>query len=129
MLAHPERCPAFQQSPERVQRLVEQGFLCSITAGSIAGRFGGTVQRFTLELIARGWVHNISSDMHDTLRRPPGLLADIASVERELPGLAAQSGWYTQTAPAAILAGSPLGEPPDPPQRRRRRWWLPGRRG
>jgi protein-tyrosine phosphatase len=122
VLAHPERCPAFQRSPERVERLVEQGFLCSITAGSIAGRYGGTVRKFTLELIARGWVHDISSDMHDVVRRPPGLLAEIASAERELPGLAAQSDWYTQVVPAAILAGSPLGRRPDPPQRRRRSW-------
>ena len=128
VLAHPERCPAFHRAPERVERLVEQGFLCSITAGSIAGRFGGTVRRFTLELLARGWVHNISSDMHDTVRRPPGLLADIASAEQELPGLAAQSDWYTQAVPAAILAGSPLGRRPDPPQRRRRSW-LRGRPG
>ena len=69
VLAHPERCPAFQHAPERIERLVEQGFLCSITAGSIGGRFGGTVRRFTLELIARGWVHNVSSDMHDAVRR------------------------------------------------------------
>lgn len=127
VLAHPERCPAFQHAPERVERLVEQGFLCSITAGSIAGRFGRTVRSFTLDLLARGWVHNVSSDMHDLVRRPPGLLDDIASAERELPGLATQSDWYTQAVPAAILAGSSLGRPPDPPQRRRRSW-LAGRR-
>jgi protein-tyrosine phosphatase len=127
VLAHPERCPAFQRAPERVERLVEQGFLCSITAGSVAGRFGGTVRGFTLELLARGWVHNISSDMHDVVRRPPGLLAEIASAERELPGLAALSDWYTEAVPAAVLAGAALGQPPDPPQRRRRSW-LPGRR-
>lgn len=127
VLAHPERCPAFQQSPKRIERLVEQGFLCSITAGSIAGRFGRTVRRFTLELLARGWVHNVSSDMHDAVRRPPGLLDDIASAERELPGLTAQSDWYTQAVPEAILAGAALSDPPDPP--RRRRSWLPGRRG
>ena len=127
VLAHPERCPAFQRAPERVERLVEQGFLCSITAGSIAGRFGGSVRKFTLELIAHGWVHNVSSDMHDAVRRPPGLLAGIASAERELPGLTAQSDWYTHAVPAAILAGSALGPPPEPPRRRRR--WLRGRRG
>jgi protein-tyrosine phosphatase len=128
VLAHPERCPAFQHAPERVERLVEQGFLCSITAGSIAGRFGSTVRRFTLELLARGWVHDVSSDMHDAVRRPPGLLDDIASAERELPGLTALSDWYTQVVPAAILAGASLGRPPEPPERRRRSW-LPGRRG
>jgi protein-tyrosine phosphatase len=122
VLAHPERCPAFQRSPDRVERLVEQGFLCSITAGSIAGRFGGTVRKFTLELIARGWAHDISSDMHDVVRRPPGLLAEIASAERDLPGLAAQSDWYTKVVPAAILAGSPFGRRPDPPKRRPRSW-------
>lgn len=63
VLAHPERCPAFRREPDRLERLVEQGFLCSITAGSIAGRFGAPVRQFSLEMIRRGWVHNVSSDM------------------------------------------------------------------
>jgi len=33
VIAHPERCPAFQRNPEMVARLVSEGFLTSVTAG------------------------------------------------------------------------------------------------
>src|SRR3954451_10229803 len=43
VLAHPERCPLFQRDIERLAKIVEKGVFCSITAGSMAGRFGASV--------------------------------------------------------------------------------------
>ena len=40
VLAHPERCPAFQRDPQLLESLVRDGVLTSITAGSLVGRFG-----------------------------------------------------------------------------------------
>ena len=40
VLAHPERCPAFQRSPERLERLVHAGAVTSVTAGAFRGSFG-----------------------------------------------------------------------------------------
>src|SRR5947209_5785401 len=40
VLAHPERCPAFQREPVRLRRLVIAGVLCSVTAAALTGRFG-----------------------------------------------------------------------------------------
>jgi protein-tyrosine phosphatase len=108
VLAHPERAPLFQQEPERLARLVEAGLLCSLTAGSITGAFGESVRRFSLELLREGLIHDISSDAHDHLRRPPGIGDALASAEQEIPGISRQSEWLTMLAPAAILAGEPL---------------------
>lgn len=116
VLAHPERSPLLQQEPERLARLVEEGLLCSLTAGSIAGMFGGAVRRFSLELLRAGLVHDVSSDAHDHLNRPPRLGDALAAAEAELPGIGFQAEWLTTLAPAAILAGEPLPERPPLPR-------------
>jgi protein-tyrosine phosphatase len=115
VLAHPERCPIFQRDPDRLRRLVNSGVLCSITSASLAGGFGQTVRRFTLELFADGLVHDVASDAHDHLHRQPDLMKGFESAEAELPGLRSQAVWFTTTAPVAMLAGRALPERPDPP--------------
>jgi protein-tyrosine phosphatase len=115
VLAHPERSPLLQQEPERLARLVREGLLCSLTAGSIAGMFGGTVRRFSLELLRAGLVHDVSSDAHDHAKRPPGIGDALATAAPELPGIEQQTEWLTRLAPAAILAGEPLPERPPLP--------------
>jgi hypothetical protein len=72
LLAHPERCPAFHRDPRMLGSLVRAGMLTSITAGPLVGRFGGEVRRFALELAQSGMVHNVASDAHDGVKRPPG---------------------------------------------------------
>jgi protein-tyrosine phosphatase len=122
LLAHPERCPAFQRDPEMLHSLVGQGVLTSITAGSLVGRFGGSVRRFALELVREGLVHNVASDAHDLRSRPPGMAAAL-----ERTGLGPLADWLTRAVPEAILGGEAI--PPQPAvalpalePARRRRW-------
>jgi protein-tyrosine phosphatase len=115
VLAHPERSPLFQSEPERLIRLVDAGLLCSVTAGSLRGQFGEQVRQLTLEMLREGLVHDVASDCHDPVRRPPGLSEALEDAGREIPGLDGQSEWLTRLAPAAILAGDPL--PPRPSMR------------
>ena len=118
VLAHPERCPIFQRDPTRLTRLVNGGVLCSITAASLAGGFGSTVRRFAIGLLNDGLVHNVASDAHDHLHRPPDIAQGFASVEAELPGISEQASWFTVTAPVAIVTGrASLPPRPDPPPR------------
>jgi protein-tyrosine phosphatase len=117
LLAHPERCPGLQRDPALLRRLVAGGALCSITAGALTGQFGRTVNRFALELLREGMVHDVASDTHDTHRRPPDLRAPLATGAAQLPGLDEQSSWLTEGAPAAILAGEPLPARPVLPSR------------
>jgi protein-tyrosine phosphatase len=118
VLAHPERCPIFQRDPDRLVRLVNGGTLCSITAASLAGRFGTTVRKFSLELLYDGLVHDVASDAHDHLHRPPDLLTGFESAEADVPGIRGQASWFTVTAPVAIVTGRESLPPrPDPPPR------------
>jgi protein-tyrosine phosphatase len=116
LLAHPERSPMFQGDIDRVRRLVARDVHCSVNAGSLAGRFGTRVHEFSVELVRAGLVHDIASDSHDETRRPPGLRSGIEAAEEHLPGLSAAAAWYTQAAPAALLAGRRLPERPALPE-------------
>lgn len=108
VLAHPERCPAFHRDIGLLQTFVGGGALTSITAGSLVGRFGKEVKRFAFRLIDEELVHNVASDAHDPLRRPPGIGAEL-----DRAGLGAMADWLCQAVPAAILSGAGI---PDRPQ-------------
>jgi protein-tyrosine phosphatase len=113
VLAHPERCPLFQRDIDRLRKIVDQGAFCSITAGSLSGRFGRPVRTFAVEMLREGLVHNVASDAHDHLHRPPNLVEGFGELADELPGIEEHAAWYTVTAPVAILAGNPLPKAPD----------------
>ena len=108
VLAHPERCPAFQDRPKRLRTLVDRGALCSITAGALAGRFGPGPRWFGLELVRDGLAHSVDSDAHDAERRPPGLREGLRAAAKQLPALARLESWLAEDMPAAILAGAKL---------------------
>jgi protein-tyrosine phosphatase len=98
LLAHPERCPAFQRDLSLLRRLVAAGALVSVTAGSLVGRFGRDVERVSIDLFQQGLVHNVASDAHDTLRRPPSIMAELVDA-----GLAGLAPHLTEAVPRAIL--------------------------
>ncbi len=122
LLAHPERCAAFQREPARLTRLLESGVLVQMTAGALTGAFGSRVRDFSLGLLRDELVHVVASDAHDAFRRPPGVTAALAAAERDVPGITARVAWLTEEVPAAILAGAPLPEPPPLPAPRAGLW-------
>jgi protein-tyrosine phosphatase len=125
ILAHPERCPGFHRRPDILETLIgNQQMLASVTAGSLTGQFGREVQRFVLWMAESGLIHNVASDAHDCLRRPPGI-AD--AMERS--GLGAHVELLTEVVPAAILTGDPLPQMPRSllADRAGRRWRRPRR--
>jgi protein-tyrosine phosphatase len=119
LLAHPERCPAFHRDRAMLERLVGSGVLGSLTAGSLDGKFGNVVRRFSLDLVSNGLVHNVASDAHDHSHRPPTIAAEL-----ERAGLGALAEWFTEAVPLAILRGGVI--PPRPevelPGVRTKRW-------
>ena len=120
LIAHPERSPLLQRDPVALRRLVDAGALTQLTAGSLTGRFGRTVQRYAEALLEQGLVHTVASDAHDALRRPPGMHVRVLG---ELAPL------LTQEIPAAILTGGEIPPLPAarPPRRRGLRALLGGR--
>lgn len=118
VLAHPERCQAFQHDRESLERLVASGVLVSVTASSLAGRFGPRVKRFAHELLAAELVHNVASDAHGIAGRTPSMRADLIGLPPAL------SEWLTEAVPRAILDGSDIPTRPTvAPGRARRAWW------
>ncbi len=116
LLAHPERVTGFQRDPGLLDRLVGGGALCQLTAGSLTGRFGRTVQRFSHGLLDRGLVHVLASDAHSVDRRPPMSRDDLRA-----QGLSdALIAWATTEVPRALLAGTDLPERPAAPASRGR---------
>jgi protein-tyrosine phosphatase len=122
LLAHPERCPAYHRAPATLESLIQGGVLTSITAGAFAGRFGGRVRRFALDLTRAGMVHSVASDAHDRSQRPPGMTAELKQA-----GLGGLTDWLTREVPEAILRGSDIPRRPnvalEKGTRRRGMWW------
>ncbi len=126
LLAHPERCQAFHRDTELLETLVRDGVLVSITAGSLIGSFGDRVRRFALELVEAELVHNVASDAHDAVNRPPSIAREL-----EQAGLGALAGWLTEEVPAALLVGErQIPRRPRvlvaPGEGGRRPWWRRG---
>ncbi len=124
VLAHPERCAAFQRDPPMLARLVRAGMVTSVTASSLTGRFGEEARAFALTLAREGLLHNVASDAHDDVQRRPEI-----AVELERAGLGELTEWLTEEVPRAILAGATI--PPRPAlagpvgeRARRTRWRL-----
>jgi protein-tyrosine phosphatase len=119
LLAHPERCRVFHRDPEIVTRLVSRGVRTSVTAGSLVGSFGSSVRRFALAMLDQEIVHNVTSDAHDDLERPPGIAEPLQRV-----GYASLSDWLTLEVPIAILAGEEIPRRPEVSRAPPRRWRL-----
>lgn len=114
MLAHPERSTSFLEDRARLERLVEQGVLCSVTAMSVAGGFGSAVRDFTMRLFSAGLVHNVASDSHDAIRRAPGFAPAFEQMEATLEGAAEHARWFADDVPRKIIQGEELSAgPPD----------------
>ena len=107
-LAHPERNPVFQQSPDGVARLVEHGALLAVNADSLLSGRGSPWARLARQLCVGGLAHALASDGHRAASwRPVTALAQATDAAADLMG-AERARWMTEAAPAAILAGEPL---------------------
>ncbi|HEY2216343.1 MAG TPA: CpsB/CapC family capsule biosynthesis tyrosine phosphatase [Solirubrobacteraceae bacterium] len=123
LLAHPERCPAFHRDPERLTALVRSGVLTSLTSGSLVGQFGQHVRRLALHLLDAGLVHNVASDAHDCVKRPPSIAKELRA-----SGRAGLSDWLSEEVPRAILDGAEIPPRPSATGSRGSRWTWPRRR-
>lgn len=70
IIAHPERNRAIMENPNRLERLITNGALAQVTAGSLAGHFGKAVQKRSLQLVEANLIHAYGSDVHNKKTRP-----------------------------------------------------------
>lgn len=69
IIVHPERNSEIVQKPDILFDLVNNGALTQVTAASVAGKFGKTLQKFSLDLIDANLTHFVASDAHNTSTR------------------------------------------------------------
>ncbi|QDQ01813.1 capsular biosynthesis protein [Lysinibacillus fusiformis] len=70
IIAHPERNRVIAENPGHLTQLIREGALAQITAGSLAGMFGKTVQKLSIRLVRSNLVHTYGSDVHNLKTRP-----------------------------------------------------------
>ena len=115
LLAHPEKNREVQRDPGRLGAAVAAGALVQVTAASLDGRLGNSSLEAGKRLLALRLVHVLASDAHPPDLREAGLAGAVHALHDD--GLAR---YLTEEAPAAIVAGAPVSEPPA--STRRRRW-------
>jgi protein-tyrosine phosphatase len=124
IITHPERNGILRAQPERLFQWIRLGCYAQITAGSLSGIFGPGAQQDAWSWIARGAVHFIASDAHNTSRRPLKLKFAYEAVANEL-GKEAAEGLLLEN-PLAAFEGKPLPYvpemAPDPEPRKRKRF-------
>jgi len=116
VLAHPERNADIQERPELLEPLVASGTLVQLTAASLDGRFGKTVERCARTLLDRRLAHLIASDAHAPDVRAVGLSAAVTALRDD-----DLARWLTHEVPLAIMSDGEVPVRPD--SRRRRRWF------
>ena len=112
VLAHPERCPAFQRDPGAYAALVADGTLGQITASALVGRFGRPPRELAERLLRDGLATIVASDAHSIVERPPSMRAELKQA-----GFGAQAAFLTHAVPAALVAGHPPPAAPEMPDR------------
>jgi len=98
IITHPERNGILRAQPERLEKWVRNGCYGQVTGGSLTGAFGTNIRATSMEWIARGLVHFIASDAHNTTTRPHKLRAAYEVAEKE----------FGHTKAEALFVDNPL---------------------
>ena len=126
IVTHPERNGILRTHPERLTKWIELGCYVQVTAGSLSGVFGEGPQQDAWTWLAQGLVHFVSSDAHNTSRRP-------LKLKFAYDAIAAQMGDEKARAllidnPFAAFEGRPLPYVPElsssPEPRKRKRFFF-----
>ncbi|MHB8791006.1 MAG: tyrosine-protein phosphatase [Desulfobulbaceae bacterium] len=71
VLAHPERCAAFQDDDDLLRKVIDRGGLLQMNIDSILGNFGVQIQQIAATMLREGLVHFLATDSHAAGRRMP----------------------------------------------------------
>lgn len=107
IIAHPERYRVFQQEPERLAALLQQGVLAQLTASSLVGLQGKTARRCAENLLKKGLIHCIASDAHGLHKRPPAISQSLQRVAQLVGQEKMQQ--IIEYGPRAIISDVPYG--------------------
>jgi protein-tyrosine phosphatase len=108
IVSHPERHEHVSKKPELVVPWLKHGALLQVTAGSLAGDFGGSAERCAWGFLKSSAVAFIASDAHGATRRPPRMSAAIELIERQL-GRAVAARVCVENPARVLGAAEPKG--------------------
>jgi protein-tyrosine phosphatase len=111
IITHPERTGILRAQPDRLQSWVRLGCYSQVTAGSLAGVFGPGAKQDAWSWIDQGLVHFVSSDGHNTGRRPVKLRFAYEAIARERGKELAEA--LLVENPTAALGGAALPYVPE----------------
>ena len=111
IITHPERNAVIRSQPERLEKWVRNGCYGQVTGGSLLGVFGPGPLRTSMSWIARGLVHVVASDAHNTTSRPQKLRSAYNVVLKEF-GRAKAEALFVEN-PLAVLEGRALPHLPE----------------
>jgi protein-tyrosine phosphatase len=111
IVTHPERNAILRSGPERLAKWVQQGCFSQVTGGSLLGFFGEGARQDAQRWIEQGWIHFVSSDGHNTVRRVPTLRPAYEAV-RELFGREKAEALFVEN-PLAAFEGRALPHIPE----------------
>jgi|SRR5690625_945198 len=83
IIVHPERNRELIENPAKLYEFVRNGALTQVTAGSVIGKFGKNIRKFTHQLIDHSLTHFIASDAHNTTSRAFWLNDAYQEVKKE----------------------------------------------
>jgi protein-tyrosine phosphatase len=84
IIAHPERNREIARHPERLTEMVEKGALSQVTASSVDGAFGQSLQKVALQLCRNHAVHFIASDAHNTTTRQFSIINAFQTIDKKI---------------------------------------------
>lgn len=111
IVTHPERNAILRTQADRLRDWVQQGSFVQVTAGSLGGVFGPLAKDMAWAWMAQGLVHFVSSDAHNTTRRPLKLRFAYEAVSKRFGEEKAQ-GLFVDN-PKAAFEGRPLPHIPE----------------
>jgi len=112
IITHPERNGILRAQPDRLASWVRMGCYAQITAGSLSGVFGPGAREDAWAWISQGIVHFVSSDGHNTTRRPVKLRFAFDAIAQEYGKNIAEA--LLVSNPLAAFNGEPLPYVPEP---------------
>ncbi len=69
VIVHPERNAKFREDPNRLLPYLEMGCLAQLTAPSLVGTFGKSIQKTAQEMVDHNLVQMVASDAHGVNKR------------------------------------------------------------
>jgi protein-tyrosine phosphatase len=111
IITHPERNGILRTHPERLRKWINQGCYVQVTAGSLSGVFGPSPQQHGWRWLASGLVHFISSDAHNTAKRPLKLKFAYDAIREQMGEERAKA--LLVDNPLAAFEGRPLPYVPE----------------